>query len=286
MRTRGAAVATGLAGFAVAVAARHWVPRSLTVETIEVPLPPGAAGFDRFRIAFLTDTHYGPFVDRAHLREMVAVTAGLGADLVLLGGDYVSESARHADVAAAELGVLAGAPHGALAVLGNHDLAVSPTRVADRLAEAGIRVLRNEAVAIERAGSQLWIVGLDDTLLGHPDPEAAFAGVPAGALAIALWHEPEFAEAAARQGAFLQLSGHTHAGQVSLPGIGPLALPVHGRRHVEGMHDVHGMRLYTSRGAGTYRPPVRLGASPEVTLVVLRGEHPSREAREGTAALG
>ncbi len=87
---------------------------------------------------------------------------------------------------------------------------------------------------------------------------------------IALWHEADFAEDAAQLGAFAQLSGHTHGGQVRLPVVGSIWLPPDGRRRDIGLYNVQGMPVYISRGLGVYRPPVRLLAPPEVTLVTLR----------------
>jgi hypothetical protein len=154
-------------------------------------------------------------------------------------------------------------------VLGNHDLAVSVRKVQDALEAEGIPVLRNAAMPVTFHGETLWIAGVDDTLLGDPDPQRAFADLPDRETPLVLWHEPEFAEAVATRGAFAQLSGHTHGGQVRLPGLGPVGLPRHGRRHIIGMNDAAGMPIYTSRGVGVYRPPLRFNCPPEVTLVEL-----------------
>jgi predicted MPP superfamily phosphohydrolase len=86
---------------------------------------------------------------------------------------------------------------------------------------------------------------------------------------LALWHEPDYAEASAELGAFAQLSGHSHGGQVRLPGIGPLVLPLGGARYVMGLNDANGMPVYTTRGVGVYLPPLRFNCPPEVTLVTL-----------------
>jgi predicted MPP superfamily phosphohydrolase len=191
-------------------------------------------------------------------------------DLILLGGDYVSESPRYTSSAVEVIWELVQeTPLGGYAVLGNHDLSVSRTRVAEVLTATGIPVLRNQPLPIAFGGDELWIAGIDETLLGDDRPEETFAQVPAGAAAIALWHEPEFAERAAAQGAFLQLSGHTHGGQIRVPGVGPVGLPIHGKRHVMGLSNANGMPVYTARGVGVYRPPMRFNCPPEVTIISL-----------------
>jgi predicted MPP superfamily phosphohydrolase len=106
-------------------------------------------------------------------------------------------------------------------------------------------------------------------MLGNPDPDLTFQNVPVGAAVIALWHEPDFAEETARRGAFLQLSGHSHGGQIRLPFAGALVAPPGGKRFVHGLNAVAGMPIYTSRGVGIYRPPLRFHCPPEVTLVEL-----------------
>src|SRR5690606_73782 len=161
------------------------------------------------------------------------------------------------------------ARYGAWGVMGNHDLANLRGRVMPPLEDEGISLLANQAVAVETDRGPLWIVGVDEAILGSPDLDAAFKDVPVDAAAICLWHEPDLAEKAAPYGPFLQLSGHTHGGQVRLPIIGPLAAPNMGRKYVQGRFQIEDMELYVSRGLGVYRPPVRFNCSPELTIIRL-----------------
>ena len=267
----GAAGALGLAGATASWWARHRSPYEPVVERIVFPLPAAHRDLAGVRIGFVTDPHVGPTFSPQALTKNVAALAKERLDLLLLGGDYVSESPRYAAGAAAVLGDLAkDVSHGALAVLGNHDCAVGVRKVTNALESSGIRVLRNEAVEFRIGPDSLWIVGIDDALLGKPDLSAAFAAVPPGAAALCLWHEPDLAEQAARLGAFAQISGHSHGGQLRFPFVGPLVLPPYGRRFVMGTHKAAGMPIYTSRGVGVYRPPVRLRCPPEVTVVTLQ----------------
>ena len=250
--------------------ARFVNPYSPRLERVNLRLPSGAEGLDGLKIGFITDTHVGPFIKIVDLERAVDLIRDESPDLILFGGDYISESPRYAPDTATVLGrILSEAPLGGYGVIGNHDLSVSRTRVQEALSTVGIPILRNQTSEISYKGSTLAIAGIDETLLGDPDPSATLAQVSHGVPALALWHEPEFAEQAAQYGAFAQLSGHTHGGQIRLPGIGPVGLPVHGKRHVIGRSEADGMQIYTSRGVGVYRPPARFNCPPEVTLLTL-----------------
>jgi predicted MPP superfamily phosphohydrolase len=250
--------------------ARYSNPYEPRLERVSIALPGGAEHLNGRTIGFITDTHVGPFIDQDDLARAAALLEPEAPDLILLGGDLVSESPRYIGGAVEVLQTLLdNAPLGGFAVLGNHDFNVSASKVTEGLSQAGFGVLRNDAAEIRVNGSSLWIGGIDETLLGRPSPPETFAQIPKDAPAIALWHEPQFAEQAAAQGAFLQLSGHTHGGQIRIPGVGPVGLPIHGKRYVIGLNDADGMAVYTSRGVGVYRPPMRFNCPPEVTLISL-----------------
>ncbi len=265
----------GLSAAGLAVRSGHRAyavdPFAPGLERVALPLPIGHDALAGLRIAFVADTHVGARVAPDDVRRATALLAPEEPDLVLLGGDYVSESARYAVQAAAALADLVGAaPLGAYAVLGNHDTRSGRAdRVTAALEDRGVRVLRNAAAAVETGRGTLWVAGVDSAVSGRPDPARAFGGIPPGAAALALWHEPDYAERTAARGAFAQLSGHSHGGQVRLPGVGPLVLPRGGRRFVMGLNDARGMPVYTSRGVGVFLPPLRYNCPPEVTLVTL-----------------
>jgi uncharacterized protein len=265
----GAAGAAALSGVE-AYQARYVNPYAPKIERVSIPLRPEHTGLAGLRIGFITDTHVGPFITAEDLARATRLIAEERPDMILLGGDYVSESPRYIGPAIEVVRELVSeTPLGGFAVLGNHDLSVSAPKVTAALEGVGVPVLRNRAASVTFRGETLWIAGIDETLMGRPEPPVAFRQVPAGAAAIALWHEPQFAEHAASEGAFLQLSGHTHGGQIRLPGVGPVGLPIHGKRYVMGLNDADGMTIYTARGVGVYRPPLRFNCPPEVTLITL-----------------
>lgn len=260
----------GLAGVSIAAYARYVEPRWIKLERVTIPLPAGADGLDGLKIGFLTDLHIGPFTSPERAARGIELLLSESPDLLLLGGDYHSESPRYLPKAAKLLGRYAGtAPLGTIGVMGNHDYAVSGEQTYEEFARHGIRLIRNESIEIKFNGASLWIAGIDDTLLGEVDALSAFAMVPEDAPVLALWHEPFHAEQVAELGAFALLSGHTHGGQVRIPKVGALAAPKHGKRFVKGLNAANGMPVYTSRGLGMYRPPVRLNCRPEVTLITL-----------------
>jgi predicted MPP superfamily phosphohydrolase len=265
----GAAGAAALSGVE-AYQARYVNPYSPKLERVSIPLRPEHARLAGLRIGFITDTHVGPFISADDLARATNLIAAEQPDLILFGGDFVSESPRYIGPAIEVVRQLVSETLlGGFAVLGNHDMYVSAAKVTAALEGAGVPVLRNRAASVAFRGETLWIAGIDETLMGRPDPPVAFGQVPADAAAIALWHEPQFAEHAAAEGAFLQLSGHTHGGQIRLPGVGPVGLPVHGKRYVMGLNHVDRMAIYTARGVGVYRPPLRFNCPPEVTVITL-----------------
>lgn len=266
----GAGVALGVA---VALYALHVAPYRPRLVRLTLPLPAGAEHLHGFRIGFVTDTHVGPTFGAEHLELPTALLRDARPDLILFGGDYISESPRFAARAAERMAAMAAlAPRGSYAVLGNHDASNIPEKLMAALEAVGITVLCNQAVGLHVRGGSLWIAGIDDALLRRPDPRATFDHIPPGSPTIVLWHEADFAGSVARYRPLIQLSGHSHGGQVRLPIIGPLATPKGGQRYVRGMYHVGGMPLYVSAGVGVYRPPARLFCPPEVTLITFAAD--------------
>ncbi|MCA9879369.1 MAG: metallophosphoesterase, partial [Thermomicrobiales bacterium] len=261
-------LAAGAVASAAAVAwhARHRAPHAVQLRHVRIGEPAGT----EIRLGFVTDTHVGPTVRAADLDRALGLLMAEAPELLLLGGDYVSESPRYLPEAASVIGHYAQAsPLGTFAVFGNHDYSNDAPRMERLLAARDVHVLRNEAASVHSHGSDLWIAGIDDAVLSVPNVAGTFEQIPAGANAVALWHEPDGAEEVAPHRPLLQLSGHSHGGQVRLPLFGHIAAPSGGRRYVSGLHDVGGMPVYTSHGVSAYRPPLRYRCAPEVTLVSL-----------------
>lgn len=247
----------------------------LVVEEVALPLAGLPAAFEGYRIALLSDLHVFPYTPRRLLEQAVRVVSERAPDLVVMPGDFVSYSARRLERYRELLGRLQ-APDGVLATLGNHDHKVGAGKVRRTLEGAGVRVLHNESVGLERGGAHLAVAGLDDVLEGEPDLTAALREVDESGPALLLVHEPDLAPENLRDPRVgLQLSGHSHGGQIRIPFVAGAAgaprLPKLGRRYPAGRYDLPGGTLYTTRGVGVIGLPLRFACPPEVTLVRLIG---------------
>ncbi|MGE0407590.1 MAG: metallophosphoesterase, partial [Candidatus Korobacteraceae bacterium] len=227
------------------------------------------------KIALLSDFHFAPFTGEGEIRAAVAAVNALEPDLVALTGDFVSSSLDGSPKPARFIEpcsrILAGlqAPLGRYAVLGNHDHSTDPSRISETLRSQRIRVLSNRNLSVERDGQRLWIAGVDDALAGKPDFDKALKGIPANEPVVLLAHEPDLLDESARRSVDLQLSGHSHGGQIRVPGVGAPYLPPLGRKYPAGFYQVGPSQLYTSRGVGLSGVPFRFACPPEVTLLEL-----------------
>ena len=230
-----------------------------------------------FTVAVLSDFHYDPYFSIHPLRAAVAMVNHLHPDLVALAGDFVSvplvgdnEKAAFAAEPCARLLRQITAPHGLWAVLGNHDDATDPEHVTRALQAQNIQVLANQSQPIEQDGGRFWLAGVNDVISGSADLSKTLHHVPAGEAVILLAHEPDFADEAATFPVDLQLSGHSHGGQIRLPFLPPLYLPALARKYFWGTYHVGPLTLHTSAGLGTIGVPMRLNCPPEITLLTLR----------------
>ncbi|MFF7237004.1 metallophosphoesterase [Streptomyces collinus] len=261
-------VAAVLLGWGYAEARR--VPR---VRRLDVRLPRLGAGLDGLRVALVTDTHYGP-LDRARWSERVCETVNtLEADLVCHTGDIADGTAERRRAQAVPLGTVR-ATHARVYVTGNHEYYSEAQGWVDLMDELGWEPLRNRHLLLERGGDTLVVAGVDDVtaessgLEGHrAHLTGALHGADPDLPVLLLAHQPKFVDRAAAAGVDLQLSGHTHGGQ-----IWPFHHLVRIDQPVLAGLSRHGARtlLYTSRGTGFWGPPFRVFAPSEITLLVLR----------------
>jgi hypothetical protein len=240
----------------------------IRLRQLEIALPELPGPFDGYRLLQLTDLHLDglPGIDDA----ICAVIDGVPLDLVALTGDYrwrVHGEYRQILPPLERVRNCLAPADGFYATLGNHD----PVALVDPLERLGIRVLANETVSIPRDGQYLHVTGLDDVHYFYSEhAAAALAGAPAGCK-IALVHSPEAAHLAARAGYAFYLCGHTHGGQICLPGGWPiLTNSLFHWRHARGLWRRGRMIGYTSYGAATSGLPVRYFSRGEVTLITLR----------------
>lgn len=250
------------------------------VVKLEIPLARLPESFDGLTIAQLSDFHYEDHFSIFPIRKSVEMVRSLRPDLIVLTGDFVTapiverpallRRAANTAAACAEILQELEAPMGRFAILGNHDGAAGADRITLTLGEHGIPVLRNQSVVLERGAHRLWLAGIDDALRGEPDLGAAIEKVPSGETTVLLAHEPDFADEASLRAVDLQLSGHSHGGQIWIPGIGAPWLPRLSRKYPRGLYQIGKLTLYTNIGIGTIRAPIRINCPPEITLITLR----------------
>ncbi|MBC7234618.1 MAG: metallophosphoesterase [Chloroflexi bacterium] len=287
------ALAGGVIASAAAAAAgygyiSHIEPRWLQVERVRIPIPHLPEALEGLRIVQLSDIHLYPYTDLDLARQAVSLAAAQRPDLVALTGDFVLKSAEAIDDLAPVLAQL-NPRLGIYAVLGNHEMWLDPAPVMAGLARFSIPTLINRGLHLGVGGASLYVAGLDDGWSGHPDLSLALAGRPADAVTLLMAHEPDLADETVRDGrVHLQLSGHSHGGQVRLPGVGALLLPFMARKYDQGLYRLTsgsgGLWLYTNRGIGVNNPPVRFGCRPEVTLFTLMHQVPGSEVPPGQSA--
>ena len=270
-----AAAATGT--LAVVGDALLLAPNRPRIIRQEFFLPRWPERLNGFTVAMLSDFHYDPYFSVHPLRAAIAMVNRLHPDLIALTGDFVSvplvgdeTKAAFAAEPCARLLRQMTAPHGLWAVMGNHDDATDAEHVTHALQAESIQVLANQSEPIEQDGARFWLAGVNDVMSGTADLSKTMHGVPAGEPVILLAHEPDFADEASQYPIDLQLSGHSHGGQIRIPFLPPLYLPELAKKYVWGTYHVGPLTLHTSAGLGTIGIPMRLNCPPEVTVLTLR----------------
>ena len=246
-----------------------WLDRHRDVTRPEFRLARGGRGLDGLRVAFLSDVHAGNYLDEEDFTRVCARVANESPDLVCLGGDLVNLWEHEILHLRKGLSLLQP-PLGIFAIYGNHEYDASrePRLWRSVLEEQGVEVLKNRGRRIARGGATLWLAGVDDLLHGKPDLEAALDGSTPDEPIVLLAHHPDFFEEAADVGVDLQLSGHTHGGQILIFGRTPLRHTHEG--YWAGRFERDGAQLYVGRGIGVSLIPVRIGAPAEIAIVTLR----------------
>jgi uncharacterized protein len=259
---RAAALVAGLAGYS-----KYMEPAWLRVERVDVPVAGLPSHLEGYTIGVLADLHLGRLVPVERGREAARRLVALKPDLVLIAGDMTGEvdSTEEAQRAIDE-GL--EPVKGAYGVLGNWDYYRNGQMPMGVRRQSTVRLLVNQGVEVTPG---LWLAGLDEGLFGRPDVAKALQGAPPGAVRILLAHEPDLADLVRPEHRIaLQISGHTHGGQVRLPLLGPMMLPPLGRKYVAGLYDTPGCPVYVSRGIGMTQVGVRFLCPPEITLIRLR----------------
>jgi predicted MPP superfamily phosphohydrolase len=258
-------------GAATAVDARYIEPNAVEVTHHNVFLPDLPDELEGMTVAQLTDLHRGPNTPDATIRQAVAATVALKPDLVVLTGDFVDHDPKDA-LPLVEMLKPLEARLGVWGCLGNHDYRNADKVVEHLTAQNTVKMLRN---ANQQVAPGLWIAGIEDTVNGHPDTAKAMDGIPSDVATIFLTHNPVGVWSCSDR-PHLVLSGHTHGGQILIPGMAPRFPPgMAGFPLIAGWGVFDQARLYVSRGVGMSMLPLRLRCRPEVACFTLhRGTLP------------
>ena len=249
--------------------------QKVQITTPSIYLPNLPDRFIGYRIVQISDFHLGTWLSIQDMFEIVDLVNMQEPDLIAISGDFISFNPSN--FSAELVKTLSGlnSHDGVIAVLGNHDHYTDAHMVRDALEQCKILELRNGIFAVQRDSSQLYFAGIDDFMTGHSDLDKVISQIPnQDDTVILLAHEPDFADISAASGRFaMQISGHTHGGQICLPFYGNLYLPRYGRKYPSGKYLVDDMVLYTNRGLGTSWLKFRFNCPPEITVFRLeKGE--------------
>ncbi len=267
----GTAFGGALVGVGGLLYTRKLEPENIEVTNVPLTLSRLAPSFDGYRIVHISDLHMDRWMTFERLKGIVGLVNERGPDLIAITGDFVTRTAEFdgEDLVTA-LGMLR-APDGVVAVLGNHDHQTDPALIRRLVREGDVYELDNDVRTLWRGGDALHLAGVDDFYMRKARLHDVLGELPEEGAAVLLAHEPDFADVSVPTGRFdLQLSGHSHGGQVLIPFYGAPYLPPYGRRYPGGLYRLDGMLLYTNRGLGMFPPRFRFLCRPEITVFTLR----------------
>lgn len=248
-------------------------PNRIAVNVLDVFIQELPYSLEGLRLGVMSDFHVGDYVPAQLVSTAVETMNALRPDAVMLPGDFFQDQTSQAEACADALSDLI-APLGVFACPGNHDHHLNLKATEIPMGRAGVDMLVNDSRRIVHGGATLHIVGLDSITEGYPNHFRALSAVPKDELALLLVHEPDHADALVQTTQRLmplQISGHSHGGQVRLPFIGAPILPALAHIYPQGLKRVHGSsrQVFTTTGIGV-NLPVRLNCPPEVALLTLR----------------
>lgn len=245
-------------------------PGWVEVTHLTLTFPRLSPEFHGYRLAQFSDIHMDRWMTPRHVSQVIDLVNQEQPDMVAVTGDFITHDPdRYAPSLVAVLSQLSSLD-GVLAIRGNHDLWAGGPQVNQIIQDSGMINLCNTAITLRRGAASLHFVGVDDYYVHADRLDLALQKVPASGAAVLLAHEPDYADISAKTGRFdLQISGHTHGGQVDLPIFGRLFLPKYAKKYPCGLYKVDGMWLYTNRGLGTTHFPIRYNAKSEITVYTL-----------------
>nr|WP_263328195.1 metallophosphoesterase [Neobacillus sp. Marseille-Q6967] len=253
-------------------------PSLLEISRIDMKHSLLPKSFDGIKIIQFSDTHLGFHYTDKQFEKLVNKINLLHPDMILFTGDLLDEPNKYTKIhQIVPMLQQLQAPLGKYCIFGNHDHGGYGSDIYRNMMEtANFTVLLNASSQIQlHDGSSIYLIGIDDRMLGKPDLEIAQKGVPDTAFKILLSHAPDVADDALQYSIQWQLSGHSHGGQVKIPFIGALVIPPFAQKYPEGLYtlgDSEPLLLYVNRGIGTTRLPFRFMSKPEITMFTLKSD--------------
>jgi len=242
------------------------------VNKIEIRLVNLPSEFEGFSIVQLSDFHHGKFISLKYIKKCLKLAAELRPDILALTGDYVDTEEDYIVPLAESLKPYATSIP-TYAVLGNHEYWADAKFIAEKLKSAGVNVLLNQNVPLQRNGARIWLLGIDD-VEGDFRPRTAVRGINKDEVKILLAHNPCSIDSAVKNEIDLLLCGHTHGGQITLPLLGPIFLNgTNGKRYPSGLFQVEKTQMYVSKGLGVSILPLRFRTRPEITYFKIYQEN-------------
>jgi uncharacterized protein len=258
--------------FATSVYARGVEPRWFEIKTIDVTIAGLNPVFEGYKIVQLSDLHArSGIMNRQQLEKVANLANRQQPDLIALTGDYITDSPDKAEAMLTNAFSRMKATDGVVAIMGNHDREDDSHIYLERAFSKGkVNFLNNSVYSIDRYGNKLNIAGVDDVYFQRANLPLTISQLPATGTNILLAHEPDFGDTAATNNRFgLQLSGHSHGGQIVIPFL-PKVKARLAEKYTNGLYRVDGMQLYVSSGVGTTGlPQARFNCRPEISVIIL-----------------
>lgn len=235
--------------------------------------------FKNFRIVQFSDTHLGFNYTLKDLEKLIIRINDLKPDLIVFTGDLIDDPTQfNSDKELSAILKRLKSKHGKFWIYGNHDHGGYGTNAIKRIMEqSDFKLLKNSHEVIKRADDQIILAGIDDLILGKPDLATTLVGTSENDFKILLAHEPDFADRTRNFSVDVQLSGHSHGGQIRLPFFGSVYTPDYAIKYIKGSYTFDNERLflYVNSGIGTTRLPFRFLCKPEITIFTLNDENNS-----------
>lgn len=253
-------------------------PTLLDIQSLQMKHSLIPKSFDGIKLVQFSDTHLGFQYNLNQLKKLVTKINALHPDIILFTGDLMDAPNKYEEVdRIAPILKQLNAPLGKFCIYGNHDHGGYGSDLYKRIMKsANFTLLLNESQPILlKDNSSIYLIGIDDAMLGRPDIGLALERVPENTFTILLSHAPDLADVATHFKIHWQLSGHSHGGQVKIPFFGALVIPPFAKKYPEGLYsigEVNPLTLYVNRGLGTTRLPFRFMATPELTVFTLQSD--------------